>query len=106
MGSCHTAFLSSKGCLDLGLNTPLLRQFSKFRRARFFRNLAKPTAYLFCLLAWISFVPTALFGARVPAAPPVLTNPVPGGLLPGSTMTFAWTAGTDVSEYLLHVNTA
>ncbi len=35
----------------------------------------------------------------------VLTSPTPGTQLPGSSATFTWTAGTDVSSYALVVGT-
>ncbi|MFZ0304348.1 MAG: choice-of-anchor D domain-containing protein [Terracidiphilus sp.] len=36
---------------------------------------------------------------------PALTSPTPGRVLPGSTVTFAWTAGVSVQAYALHMNT-
>jgi len=41
-------------------------------------------------------------GTLVPAA---LTTPTPGSVLPGSTVTFAWTAGTEVTQYQLWLGT-
>jgi hypothetical protein len=38
-------------------------------------------------------------------APAQLTSPVPGVTLPGSSVTFQWSAGTNVEEYCLHLNT-
>jgi serine protease len=32
-----------------------------------------------------------------------MTSPAPGSTLPGSSVTFAWTAGSGVTEYWLHV---
>ena len=49
-------------------------------------------------------------GGSAPAPPPPATivksaivSPAPGSTLPGSTVTFEWTAGTGVTEYFLYV---
>ncbi len=55
-----------------------------------------------CLLA------TLCGGFSLPAASQVLatlTSPAPGSVLPGSTATFKWTAGSGVSGYWLHLGT-
>jgi hypothetical protein len=44
--------------------------------------------------------PTPAGGAKV-----ALTSPTPGSTLPGSTVTFSWTSGTNVSYYWLSVGT-
>jgi uncharacterized protein YkwD len=54
--------------------------------------------------------PTPTATPRPTATPPsgakaVLTSPAPGSTLPGSTATFAWSAGTSVSHYWLSVGT-
>ena len=46
----------------------------------------------------------SLSGAGTPA-PAVLTSPAPGSTLPGSTVTFMWTAGTGVPYYSLWLGT-
>jgi hypothetical protein len=43
--------------------------------------------------------------AKTVGASAQLTSPTPAGILPGSNVTFQWTAGTDVEEYCLHLNT-
>jgi hypothetical protein len=40
-----------------------------------------------------------------PAAPATMTSPTPGSPLAGSTVTFSWTAGSQVTQYSLHVGT-
>jgi len=40
-----------------------------------------------------------------PAAPATMTSPTPGTPLAGSTVTFSWTAGSQVTQYSLHVGT-
>jgi hypothetical protein len=39
------------------------------------------------------------------AAPATMTSPAGGSTLTGSTVTFSWTAGSQVTEYDLHVGT-
>jgi hypothetical protein len=41
-----------------------------------------------------------------PAAPATVSSPMPGSTLTGSTVTFAWTTGSQVKQYSLHVGTA
>ena len=41
-----------------------------------------------------------------PAAPAAITSPTPGSTLTGSSATFTWTAGSQVTQYVLHVGTA
>jgi hypothetical protein len=40
-----------------------------------------------------------------PATPATMTSPTPGSTLTGSTVTFSWTAGSQVTNYDLHVGT-
>ena len=40
-----------------------------------------------------------------PAAPAAITSPAPGSTLTGSSVSFSWTAGSDVTQYVLHVGT-
>ena len=40
-----------------------------------------------------------------PPAPAAMTSPIPGATLTGSTVTFTWTAGSQVKQYDLHVGT-
>jgi hypothetical protein len=47
-------------------------------------------------------LPHMLFGQGSPA---VLTSPAPGSVLPGSSVTFSWTAGSGVTAYALHLGT-
>ena len=39
------------------------------------------------------------------AVPAAMTSPTPGGILAGSAVAFAWTAGTEVTQYDLHIGT-
>jgi Abnormal spindle-like microcephaly-assoc'd, ASPM-SPD-2-Hydin len=72
------------------------------------RRFSIPCIGLLMLL--LISLPTSVLGERrgssSTSAPATLTSPVPGGTLPGSTVTFAWTAGTGVEAYDLHLNTA
>ena len=44
-------------------------------------------------------------GGGTTTAKAQLTSPTPGSTLPGSTVTFCWTAATGATEYHLHVGT-
>lgn len=46
-------------------------------------------------------LPHALFGA----ATATMISPAPGGVLPGSSVTFSWTAGSGVTAYALYLGT-
>ena len=48
---------------------------------------------------------TVQAGAPPPVQPAVLTSPTPSSTLPGTGATFAWTAGSGVSNYSLQVGT-
>jgi Abnormal spindle-like microcephaly-assoc'd, ASPM-SPD-2-Hydin len=68
---------------------------------------ARGISALFTGLLVILFacLPAAMFGAKSTGAAGVLTSPAPAGTLPGSSVTFQWSAGTNVAEYCLHLNT-
>jgi hypothetical protein len=51
----------------------------------------------------VCFISAAIFGATTGTAAPVLTSPAPGSVLSGSTVSFNWAAGSDVTEYQLWV---
>jgi Abnormal spindle-like microcephaly-assoc'd, ASPM-SPD-2-Hydin/Fibronectin type III domain len=75
-----------------------LKKFSTARRMG-----ALFTSALILLLAGL---PASAFASRTKTAvPSQLTSPVSGSVLSGSTVTFEWTAGTDVQAYCLHLNT-
>jgi hypothetical protein len=54
------------------------------------------------LLAVLGALPFHPLFAQTPA---VLISPAPGSVLPGSTVTFTWSAGTGEKYYQLHLNT-
>jgi uncharacterized RmlC-like cupin family protein len=41
----------------------------------------------------------------IPASPATMSSPTPGSALTGSSATFTWTTGTQVTEYDLHIGT-
>ncbi|WP_058189783.1 beta strand repeat-containing protein [Terracidiphilus gabretensis] len=52
-----------------------------------------------------SISPTVTINNTVPTGPAVITSPVPGTKLSGSTVTFTWTPGSGVSVYQISVGT-
>jgi hypothetical protein len=106
MGSGCISDLLEEGSLEFEFLPSYLAELKPFRTKGSLPGLFRPTACLFLLLTLFAGFAPALYGARTAATPPTLESPAPGGTLPGSTVTFAWTAGTDVGEYVLHVNTA
>ena len=57
------------------------------------------------LLLLLLSLPLTMFGSRLHSGVTGIVSPTPGGVLPGSTVTFAWSTGTDVKNYILHLNT-
>jgi Abnormal spindle-like microcephaly-assoc'd, ASPM-SPD-2-Hydin len=77
--------------------SPCRRKFAPARRVS--ALFVSALAILFVCL----FTGTAAANAK--GAPAQLTSPTPGGVLPGSSVTFQWSTGTDVEEFCLHLNT-
>jgi Abnormal spindle-like microcephaly-assoc'd, ASPM-SPD-2-Hydin/Fibronectin type III domain len=57
------------------------------------------------LLLLLLSLPLTMFGYRFHSGATGIVSPAPGSTLSGSTVTFAWAAGTDVRDYVLHLNT-
>ncbi|OAI43501.1 hypothetical protein AYO38_10725 [bacterium SCGC AG-212-C10] len=51
-------------------------------------------------------VPPSATATQPSISKAVLTSPTPGSVLPGSSATFAWTAGAGAAEYFLYVGTS
>lgn len=89
--------------IDHGETAVTRPRAAQFCKSQVFRRLKSPARYFFCRCAVLLLA----FGCRTAAgqstAPSVVTSPAPGTVLPGSSVTFTWTADSNATQYKLRL---